>query len=90
MMTEYEFGYSDYGIFNGEPTVTNFNREEKRNYIKKHKHNKDAIMCPNCNNKTIFITDDYGKQFCELCGKLYPTLTFKNEDGNYKPLGKIG
>ncbi len=89
-MTEYVFDYSDYGIFNGKPTITNYNREERRKYIKKHKHNKNAVICHNCNNKTIFITDDNGKQFCELCGKLYPTLTIKNENGEYEPLGKIG
>ena len=88
-MTGYEFDYSDYGIFNGKSTLTNYNRKERRKYIKEHKHNKNAKMCPNCNNKTIFITDDNGKQFCELCGKLYPTLTIKSEDRNYKPLGKI-
>ena len=54
-MTEFVFDYSDYGVFNGKPTLTSYNREERRKYIKEHKHNKNAIMCPNCNNKTIFI-----------------------------------
>lgn len=78
----------DYGVFNGKPTVTNYNRKEKRKYVKDHKNDKDARVCPNCNNKTLFITDDYSRSFCELCGKLYPTIFFKEGKGEYKPIGR--
>lgn len=88
-MMESNFDYSDYGVFNGKPTLPNYNRKERRKYIKEHRNNKDAKTCPNCNNKTMFITDDNNKSFCELCGKLYPTLLVKEEKGEYKPLGVI-
>lgn len=59
-----------YGIFNGKLTIPNFNREERRKYIKEHKKDKNTTICPHCKNKTLKITDDNGKEFCELCGKL--------------------
>lgn len=79
--------YRDYGVFNGKPTITHYNREERRKYIKAHKNIKGLKICPNCKNKTVFITDDNNKSFCELCGKLYPTILFKNSKGEYEPLG---
>lgn len=79
--------YSDYGVFNGRATVTNYNRTERRKYAKNHRNDKDARICPNCNYKTLFITDDNGRSFCELCGKLYPTIFFKEEKGRCKAIG---
>ena len=58
-----------YGIFNGKLTIPNFNREQKRKYIKKHRKDENATICPHCKNRTLKITDDYGKEFCELCGR---------------------
>lgn len=69
-MTGYEFDYSMYGVFNGKPMIPNYNREEKRRYIKEHKHNKYATNCSYCNAKTLTITDDNRKDICELCGKI--------------------
>ena len=69
-MTGYEFDYSMYGVFNGKPMLPNYNREEKRRYIKEHKHNKDATNCNYCNAKTLTITDDNCKDVCELCGRI--------------------
>ena len=69
-MTGYEFDYSMYGVFNGKTMIPNYNREEKRRYIKEHKHNKDATNCSYCNAKTLTITDDNCKDVCELCGKI--------------------
>lgn len=89
-ITDEIIDYSNYGVFNDKPTITSYNREERRKYIKEHKHNKDSKMCPNCKNKTVFITDDYNRSFCELCGKLYPTFLIKSAKGEYQPLGKIG
>ena len=60
----------EYATFNGKLTIPNYNREERRKYVKEHKHNKNANVCPHCNKKTMKITDDYGKLFCELCGKI--------------------
>ena len=61
---------NEYGTYNGQLTIPNFNREARRKYIKEHKVDKDATICPHCNNKTLKITDDNGKEFCELCGKI--------------------
>lgn len=61
---------NEYGIFNGKLTIPNFNREERRKYIKEHKKDKNTTICPHCKNKTLKITDDNGKEFCELCGKI--------------------
>ena len=58
-----------YGLPYGELTIPSFNREERRKYIKEHKKDKNATICPHCKNRTLKITDDYGKEFCELCGK---------------------
>lgn len=46
-----------------------YNREERRKYIKEHKHGKDATNCIYCNVKTMTITDDNGDFVCELCGR---------------------
>lgn len=86
-MTDNTLDYSEYGVFNGKPTIPNYNREERRKYIKEHKHIKGLKLCPNCKNKTLFITDDNSRSFCELCGKLYPTIMFKNSKGEYESLG---
>ena len=59
----------EYGTFEGKLTISNFNREERRKYIKEHKKDKNATICPHCKNRTLKITDDYGKEFCELCGR---------------------
>ena len=59
-----------YGTFNGKLTIPNFNREERRKYIKEYKKDKNATICPHCKNRTLKITDDNGKNFCELCGKI--------------------
>ena len=56
------------GIFNGEIMGLNYNREQKRNYLKEHKHDKEASYCIYCNGKTLTITDDFCKPACELCG----------------------
>ena len=62
--------YSIYGIWNGKPMLTIYNREERRKYIKKHKHNKDATNCIYCNAKTMTLIDDNRRFVCELCGRL--------------------
>lgn len=72
-----EFDYSMYGTFDGKPLIPSYNREQRRKYIKTHRHDKDAKNCTYCNNKTIFVTDDNGKECCELCGKIYPNLFIK-------------
>lgn len=59
-----------YGTFNGKLTIPTFNREQTRKYIKEHKKDRDATICPHCKNRTLKIIDDNGKEFCELCGKL--------------------
>ena len=41
-MTEFVFDYSDYGVFNGKPTLTSYNREERRKYIKEQE-NEDIM-----------------------------------------------
>lgn len=61
---------NEYATFNGELTIHNFNREQKRKYIKEHKKDKNATTCPHCKNRTLKVTDDNGKEFCELCEKL--------------------
>ena len=61
---------TNYGTFNGKLTIPNFNREQRRRYIKEHKKDKNATICPHCKNRTLKITDDNGKEFCELCGKI--------------------
>ena len=65
------------GIFNGEPMGLHYNREQKRRYLKKHRHDKDASYCIYCNGKTATITDDYCDSICELCG-----IIKKREDKN--------
>ena len=62
--------YSMYGVWNGKPMIPSYNREERREYIKRHKNNKDAIHCNWCNAKTLTITDDNCKCVCELCGRI--------------------
>ena len=62
--------YSMYGVFNGKPMLPGYNREERRAYIKKHKHNKNASECLYCNAKTLTITDDNSDFVCELCGRI--------------------
>ena len=69
-MSNNDFDLSEYGIFNGKPTIPNYNREERRKYIKLMKNDKDATICPKCNYKTRKVSDDNGKIFCELCGKV--------------------
>ena len=66
------FDYSEYGIRNGKPMLPSYNREQRRKYIKEHKHDKDATNCMYCNGKTMTIIDDNGKFVCELCGKFKP------------------
>lgn len=60
----------EYGTFDGKLIIPNFNREQRRKYIKDHKKDKNSTICLNCNNRTLKITDDNGKEFCELCGKI--------------------
>lgn len=60
----------EYGTFDGKLIIPNFNREQRRKYIKYHKKDKNATICPHCKNRTLKITDDNGKEFCELCGKI--------------------
>lgn len=69
-MIGHEPDYSMYGVWNGKPMILSYNREEKRKYIKRHKHNKDATHCNWCNAKTLTITDDNCKLVCELCGRI--------------------
>lgn len=66
------FDYSMYGTWNGKPMLPSYNREQRRAYIKEHKHDKDATNCMYCNCKTMTIIDDNGKLVCELCGKFKP------------------
>ena len=56
------------GIFNGEPMGLHYNREQKRRYLKEHKHDRYASHCAFCNGRTATVTDDYGDYICELCG----------------------
>lgn len=58
-----------YGIPYGAWTPHKFNREQRRKYIKNHKKDKNATICSHCKNRTLKITNDYGKEVCELCGK---------------------
>ena len=58
-----------YGTWNGKPMLPSYNREERRKYIKEHKHDKDAANCIYCNAKTMTIIDDNGSFVCELCGR---------------------
>ena len=86
-MIEKSIDYSEYGVFNGKSTITSYNREQRRKYIKEHKHIKGLKECPYCKVKTKFITDDNGKSFCELCGRLYPTIFVKYSDKEeYQPI----
>ena len=62
--------YSMYGVFNGKPMIPSYNRKQRREYIKQHKHDKDATNCSYCNAKTLTITDDNCHFVCELCGKI--------------------
>lgn len=59
-----------YAVYDGEIYRGFGNRVEKRKYIKQYKHNKNATYCPNCKGNTLKITDDFGRLFCELCGKV--------------------
>ena len=61
---------NEYATINGKLTIPTFNREERRKYIKEHKKVKNATICPHCKNRTLKTTDDNGKNFCELCGKI--------------------
>ena len=70
MDNKYKPDYSMYGVFNGKPMIPSYNREERRNYIKKHKHDKNAMQCNYCKAKTLTITDDNCNLVCELCGKV--------------------
>lgn len=69
-MMDKQFDYSMYGVFNGKPTLPKYNREQKRKYIKKHKHNKDATRCDYCNADTLTFIDDNSSLVCELCGRI--------------------
>ena len=59
-----------YAVWNGDLYTGFGNRVEKRKYLKRHKHDKDATHCSNCKGNTLKITDDFGRLFCELCGKV--------------------
>ena len=61
---------NQYGTMYGHLTFPSFHREPKRRYIKEHKKDKNASICPHCHYNTLKITDDNSKEFCELCGKL--------------------
>ena len=69
MISENNFDYSMYGTWNGKPMLPSYNREERRKYIKEHKHDKGATNCIYCNVKTMTIIDDNGNFVCELCGR---------------------
>ena len=56
------------GIFDGKPMGLHYNREQKRRYVKEHKHDKNASHCSYCIARTVTVTDDYGDPTCELCG----------------------
>ena len=56
------------GILNGLPMGIPYGREDRRRYLKEHKHDKDSSHCVYCKGKTATITDDYGDPICELCG----------------------
>lgn len=62
------------GIWNGRPMICLYNRQEKREYIKKYKNNKNAEYCSCCKAKTLTITDDNCKNCCELCGTIKEEL----------------
>lgn len=68
-MINEDLDYSMYGTWNGKPMLPSYNREERRKYIKEHKHDKDATICFYCNAKTLTITDDNKEFVCELCGR---------------------
>lgn len=68
-MISEDLDYSMYGTWNGKPMLPSYNREERRKYIKEHKHDKDATNCFYCNAKTMTISDDNGNFVCELCGR---------------------
>lgn len=59
-----------YAVWNGEIYRGFGNRVEKRKYLKKHRHDKEASYCSICKGNTLKITDDFGRLFCELCGKV--------------------
>ena len=54
---------NQYGTFNGHLTFPSYNREQKRRYIKAHKKDKNASICPHCHYNTLKITDDNSKEF---------------------------
>lgn len=64
------FDYSEYGVFDGKPLIPSYNRKERRNYIKQHKHDKDTEYCQWCKINTESVTDDYCNVCCTLCGRI--------------------
>lgn len=66
ILTTEQLSEKGYGIFNGELMGLNYNREQRRKYLKEHK--KDGSYCTYCNGDTLTITDDFCKPICELCG----------------------
>lgn len=64
------FDYSDYGVWGGNPFIPSYNREQRRKYIKEHKHDKEATYCTYCKAKTVSVSDDNGYFCCELCGRI--------------------
>lgn len=68
ILTPEQLSEKGIGIFNGKPMGFNFNREQRRKYLKEHKKDKEASYCIYCGGKTMTITDDFNKPICELCG----------------------
>lgn len=60
----------EYGIFDGEKMDLHHNRQERREYLKKHKNDKMATKCDFCKGNTLTITDDNCNNVCELCGRI--------------------
>jgi len=82
MDNNYKPNYSMYGIFDGKPMIPSYNREERRKYIKQHKHDKEATQCDYCNAKTLTVTDDNSKFVCDLCGR-FKLIKVEIKTSNY-------
>jgi hypothetical protein len=57
----------------GDTEMSVLNRAEKRNAFAKAKRNPDAIWCPVCKHKTLFIAlphEDTCDIYCSVCGSL--------------------
>lgn len=68
VLTTEELSKKGYGIINGKLVGQNHNRQFRRLYLKKYRHNRYSSYCYICGGNTRTLKDDFNKRVCELCG----------------------